>query len=56
VAYGAVRQAIAYSATHPLDEALANEGRLMSLTGFTADHRAAVDAFLAKQKPVFEGR
>ncbi len=56
VAYGAVRQAVAYSATHPLEESLANEGRLMSLTGFTADHRAAVEAFLAKQKPVFEGR
>jgi 2-(1,2-epoxy-1,2-dihydrophenyl)acetyl-CoA isomerase len=56
VAYGAVRQAVAHSATHSLEESLANEGRLMSLTGFTADHRAAVEAFLAKQKPVFEGR
>jgi 2-(1,2-epoxy-1,2-dihydrophenyl)acetyl-CoA isomerase len=56
VAYGAVRQAVAFSATASLEEALANEGRLMSLTGFTADHQAAVDAFLAKQKPVFEGR
>jgi len=28
----------------------------MTLTGATADHRAAVEAFVAKEKPVFEGR
>ena len=56
VAYGAVRRAVAYSATHPLEESLAHEAELMSLTGTTADHAAAVEAFLAKQKPVFEGR
>ncbi|MGZ4625495.1 MAG: enoyl-CoA hydratase, partial [Kineosporiaceae bacterium] len=41
---------------HPLEESLTHEGRLMALTGATADHRAAVAAFLAKQKPTFEGR
>jgi 2-(1,2-epoxy-1,2-dihydrophenyl)acetyl-CoA isomerase len=56
VAYGAVRRAVAYSLAHPLEESLAHEGELMSLTGGTADHRAAVAAFLAKEKPVFEGR
>src|SRR5204863_5787990 len=56
VAYGAVRRAIAYSLAHPLEEALAHEGELMSLTGATADHKAAVAAFLAKEKPAFEGR
>jgi 2-(1,2-epoxy-1,2-dihydrophenyl)acetyl-CoA isomerase len=56
VAYGAVRQAVAYSLAHPLEESLAHEGELMSLTGATADHKAAVAAFLAKEKPVFEGR
>lgn len=56
VAYGAVRRAVAYSLAHPLEESLAHEGELMALTGGTADHRAAVDAFLAKEKPVFEGR
>ena len=56
VAYGAVRQAVAYSATHPLEDSLAHEARLMALTGTTADHAAAVEAFLAKRKPVFEGR
>jgi 2-(1,2-epoxy-1,2-dihydrophenyl)acetyl-CoA isomerase len=56
VAYGAVRRAVAYSLAHPLQESLAYEGELMSLTGDTVDHRTAVAAFLAKEKPVFEGR
>jgi 2-(1,2-epoxy-1,2-dihydrophenyl)acetyl-CoA isomerase len=56
VAYGAVRQAVAYSLAHPLEESLAHEGELMTLTGATADHEAAVAAFLAKRKPTFEGR
>ncbi|HET9657059.1 MAG TPA: enoyl-CoA hydratase-related protein [Kineosporiaceae bacterium] len=56
VAYGAVRRAVAYSATHDLESSLAHEGELMSLTGTTADHHAAVEAFLAKKQPRFEGR
>lgn len=56
LAYGAMRQAIAFSAAHSLTESLAFESDLMNSTGQTADHRVAVDAFLAKQKPVFEGR
>jgi 2-(1,2-epoxy-1,2-dihydrophenyl)acetyl-CoA isomerase len=28
---------------------------MMTLTGGTRDHRAAVDAFLAKERPVFTG-
>jgi 2-(1,2-epoxy-1,2-dihydrophenyl)acetyl-CoA isomerase len=56
VAYGAVRRAVAYSATHPLEESLAHEAELMALTGTTADHAAAVEAFLAKRKPEFQGR
>lgn len=55
LAYGSIRRAIAHSAASPLEEGLANEGRLMSLTGQTADHRIAVDAFLAKQKPTYTG-
>jgi 2-(1,2-epoxy-1,2-dihydrophenyl)acetyl-CoA isomerase len=47
---------VAYSLAHPLEESLAHEGELMSLTAATADHAAAVTAFLAKQKPTFEGR
>lgn len=55
-AYGAIRRAVEFSATHTLAESLAHEAELMNHTGATADHRVAVDAFLAKEQPVFEGR
>ncbi|HWC21462.1 MAG TPA: enoyl-CoA hydratase-related protein [Flexivirga sp.] len=55
-AYGAIRRAVEFSATHTLAESLAHEAELMTSTGSTQDHRAAVDAFLAKEKPIFEGR
>ncbi len=55
LAYGAMRRAVVYSATHSLSEALAFESELMNSTGEATDHRVAVDAFLAKQKPVFRG-
>lgn len=56
VAYGAVRRAVAFSTGHDLISSLAHEAELMDLTGGTRDHRAAVDAFLAKQPPTFQGR
>jgi 2-(1,2-epoxy-1,2-dihydrophenyl)acetyl-CoA isomerase len=56
VAYGSIRQAVAYAAAQPLDASLAFEAEKMALTGGTADHLAAVDAFVAKDKPVFHGR
>jgi 2-(1,2-epoxy-1,2-dihydrophenyl)acetyl-CoA isomerase len=56
VAFGSIRQAVAHSAAHPLDESLAFEAEKMALTGGTEDHLAAVDAFVAKEKPVFQGR
>ena len=56
VAYGAMRRSVAYAAGHSLEESLAYESQMMQLTGATADHRAAVAAFVAKEKPVFEGR
>lgn len=55
-AYAAVRRALAYSATHDLEASLQHEAELMSLTGGTADHAEAVEAFLAKRPPVFTGR
>jgi 2-(1,2-epoxy-1,2-dihydrophenyl)acetyl-CoA isomerase len=55
VAYAAVKAAVAYGASHPLDEALAFESEMMARTGVTADHREAVRAFLAKQAPTFGG-
>ena len=56
VAFGSIRQSVAYAASHPLEESLAFEAEKMALTGGTEDHLAAVDAFVAKEKPVFHGR
>jgi len=56
VALASIRRAVRYAATHDLADALEVERELMASTGATADHRAAVTAFLAKQRPVFEGR
>ena len=56
VAFGAIRQAVAHAAAHPLEDALRFEADKMALTGGTADHLAAVDAFVAKEEPVFRGR
>jgi 2-(1,2-epoxy-1,2-dihydrophenyl)acetyl-CoA isomerase len=47
---------VSHSAAHHLDSPLAFEAETMPLTCSTADHREAVAAFMAKQKPVFEGR
>jgi len=55
LAYGSIRRAVAYSASADLADALANEAQLMGLTGGSSDHRAAVDAFLAKEKPTYTG-
>lgn len=55
VAYGAIKRALLVSATAPLDDALENEGRMMMRAGDTADHREAVEAFLAKRTPHFHG-
>lgn len=56
VALASIREAVTFAGDHPFSEALATEARLMNRTGATADHEAAVAAFVAKQKPVFEGR
>jgi 2-(1,2-epoxy-1,2-dihydrophenyl)acetyl-CoA isomerase len=56
LAYGSIRRAVAFSSGHSLGESLATEGDYMTLTGASSDHRAAVAAFLAKEKPVFTGQ
>lgn len=56
VAYGAIRQSLAFSAGHGLEESLQREAAMMSLTGSTSDHRDAVASFLVKEKPTFHGR
>lgn len=55
-AYGSIRRSVANSAAAPFAEAVAFEKEMMSRTGATRDHRAAVEAFVAKEKPAFEGR
>lgn len=55
LAYGAIRQAVAFSAGAGLSESLTHEAELMAVTGASADHRAAVDAFLAKAQPTYTG-
>ena len=56
LAYGAIRRSVAFSAGHPLSESLAQEADQMALTGGSQDHAAAVAAFIAKEKPAFQGR
>ena len=55
VALGSMRRSVAYAGSHTFEEALAVEGEMMARTGATEDHRAAVAAFVAKEKPVFTG-
>jgi 2-(1,2-epoxy-1,2-dihydrophenyl)acetyl-CoA isomerase len=56
VAYRAVKTVLASAATDSLQETLAIEARLQASLGSTADHREAVEAFLAKRKPSFTGQ
>lgn len=55
-AYGAMRRSVAFAEGHDLPAALEFEEQMMTSTGSSEDHRNAVDAFIAKQKPVFNGR
>ena len=56
VALGSIRRSVVYAAGHTLEEALELESAMMTRSGSTQDHTAAVAAFVAKEKPVFEGR
>lgn len=56
LAFAAIKRSLAYSATHDLPASLEQEAQKMALTGQSADHAAAVKAFLAKEKPSFSGR
>jgi 2-(1,2-epoxy-1,2-dihydrophenyl)acetyl-CoA isomerase len=56
VAYGEIKRELSIGAAGPLSEALAAEAQAQAICGATSDHRDAVTAFGAKQKPVFEGR
>ncbi|RKE20987.1 enoyl-CoA hydratase-related protein [Streptomyces sp. TLI_171] len=56
VAYGAIKESLAYGASHSLSELLDKEDELQTLAGNSEDHRIAVDAFIAKEKPGYVGR
>jgi 2-(1,2-epoxy-1,2-dihydrophenyl)acetyl-CoA isomerase len=55
-AFGAAKQALAYSAAHGLADSLDMEAGMQTLAGTTEDHAAAVRAFLEKRPPTFNGR
>jgi 2-(1,2-epoxy-1,2-dihydrophenyl)acetyl-CoA isomerase len=55
-AFGAAKQALAYSAAHGLGDSLDMEAGMQTLAGTTEDHAAAVRAFLEKRSPTFNGR
>ncbi|WP_031078492.1 enoyl-CoA hydratase/isomerase family protein [Streptomyces sp. NRRL S-118] len=56
VAYAALKESLAYGASHTLDEALEKEDELQTKAGASEDHTIAVQAFLAKEKPKYLGR
>jgi 2-(1,2-epoxy-1,2-dihydrophenyl)acetyl-CoA isomerase len=56
IAYGLIKEQLLVGASGTLAESLATESRTQALAGATDDHRDAVAAFIAKQRPVFNGR
>ncbi len=56
VSFGAIRRSVQFSAGNDFESSLAFEADMMALTGATEDHRKAVDSFVAKRKPTFEGK
>ncbi|NYG60438.1 2-(1,2-epoxy-1,2-dihydrophenyl)acetyl-CoA isomerase [Nocardioides daedukensis] len=54
--FGSIRRSLTHAAGTSFEEAVAFESAMMTHTGATEDHRAAVASFVAKQKPQFEGR
>jgi 2-(1,2-epoxy-1,2-dihydrophenyl)acetyl-CoA isomerase len=54
-AYAEIKKALALGAVSPLDTVLAAEGAAQARLGLTRDHQGAVQAFLAKRRPGFEG-
>jgi 2-(1,2-epoxy-1,2-dihydrophenyl)acetyl-CoA isomerase len=55
VAYGAIKRELSVGDAGTLSDALAAEAQAQAICGGTDDHQAAVNSFLAKQRPVFEG-
>ncbi len=55
LAYRAIKTVLATAATDSLEDTLALEARLQTDLGRTADHHEAVEAFLEKRAPQFNG-
>ncbi|AGZ46272.1 enoyl-CoA hydratase-related protein [Actinoplanes friuliensis] len=56
VAYAAIKRELSIGTAGSLSDALAAEAQAQAICGATADHQAAVASFVAKERPVFEGR
>jgi 2-(1,2-epoxy-1,2-dihydrophenyl)acetyl-CoA isomerase len=56
VAYAEIKRSLAFAAGSSLREALEREAEAQATAGRTEDHRTAIAAFLAKEKPTFRGR
>ena len=56
LSYASMRQAVNFSSTHGFADSVAYEAEKMNFTGASEDHRNAVAAFVAKEKPTFRGR
>jgi 2-(1,2-epoxy-1,2-dihydrophenyl)acetyl-CoA isomerase len=54
-AFAETKQLLVDGASRPLADSLAAEGAAQRRLGMTADHKNAVRAFLAKEKPTFQG-
>ncbi|HEY2575038.1 MAG TPA: enoyl-CoA hydratase-related protein [Streptosporangiaceae bacterium] len=55
-AYAGIKEALSFAAMHTLAESLEKEAELQAWLGKTADHRAATEAFVSKQQPIYQGR
>ncbi|MGA6163970.1 enoyl-CoA hydratase-related protein [Amycolatopsis magusensis] len=56
VAYAKIKEVLAVAAESTLGEALAAEDAAQGALGATADHAEAVDAFVTKRRPTFQGK
>jgi len=54
-AYAAIKEGLAFAATHDLAESLEKEAQLQARLAQTSDHAAATMAFVRKQPPSFQG-
>jgi 2-(1,2-epoxy-1,2-dihydrophenyl)acetyl-CoA isomerase len=56
VAYGAIKESLAYAQSHSLAETLEKEDELQGRAGASEDHAIAVRAFVNKESPEYLGR